>query len=919
MFRPANLEPGADLMLLHPDGRGELLVETGSGAVTDPMVSLDGKSVYFACFPDVDPSALNYQRGNLPYLGADLWRIDLDTRKRMRLTHGEFTPNTGAGVWDESNPVSPPPGFNSLGYGILNLGPCPLPGGKIAFTSNRNGFVPPKGYTNPTLQLFVMDEDGRNVTPIAPMSIGSALHPVLLQDGRIAFSSFESQGLRDHRMLGLWAIAPDGRNWAPLVSSFHRGQAFHFMTQRSDGHLVVCDYYNLNNDGFGTLLDVPPPDPALPPFHDAWLANNPPLGRTVDGIGANPFQMAFTPRGTTTLTPMTLPDDQAAPIDPATGARVGKFTHPCAAPGNQLLVCWSPGPANSLDRPTTKPLDDGAICLVPPGVVVDSPDDLVVLKDDPAWNEAWPRAVVPWSAVHGRAPRELPWLPNDGSLHPDLPAGTPYGLVGTSSFWKRESFPGHVVPWSDTFDGLDAFNTYENEQSSNWSWQGGDAGKYDDDDIWAVRVVAMEPNTHRSYGPFEGFQFTNAANERLRILGEIPLLKDDGGGGYVLDAEGNPDSSFLARIPADTPFTFQTLDRDGMVLNMAQTWHQVRPGEVRNDCGGCHAHSQKPLDFATTAAADPGYVPFDLSTTTPLLTRDATGAPALHLVPTGVVDVEFVRDIRPLLQSRCVPCHTTTDPAPPGDLVFDDLAVQDGLPGDYFRLAADRDARFGLPPVTGAGWRGTNASRYVRHFQSRRSLLIWKLFGARRDGWDDADHPTEAVPGDPSTLPPGHDSREADLDYTGTLMPPPGSGVAPLTHDEKLTFVRWIDLGCPLDRNGSSDSGGFGWFLDDLRPTLTVSRPRPGSQAGPLRLIRIGAADANSGVDWATLSVVANFAVDGRAAGDPLADLFVPAAQGIVELRLATPLARIRRGRLEASVADLQGNVTRVDVAFEVR
>ena len=50
-------------------------------------------------------------------------------------------------------------------------------------------------------------------------------------------------------------------------------------------------------------------------------------------------------------------------------------------------------------------------------------------------------------------------------------------------------------------------------------------------------------------------------------------------------------------------FTFQTLDRDGMVLNMAQTWHQLRPGEVSNDCGGCHAHSQKPTPFEQTAAA----------------------------------------------------------------------------------------------------------------------------------------------------------------------------------------------------------------------------------------------------------------------------------------------------------------------------
>src|SRR5262247_237541 len=44
---PVYLEPGADLMLLHPDGSEELLVEGGEGAVTDPMVSLDGESVFY--------------------------------------------------------------------------------------------------------------------------------------------------------------------------------------------------------------------------------------------------------------------------------------------------------------------------------------------------------------------------------------------------------------------------------------------------------------------------------------------------------------------------------------------------------------------------------------------------------------------------------------------------------------------------------------------------------------------------------------------------------------------------------------------------------------------------------------------------------------------------------------------------------
>ena len=59
---------------------------------------------------------------------------------------------------------------------------------------------------------------------------------------------------------------------------------------------------------------------------------------------------------------------------------------------------------------------------------------------------------------------------------------------------------------------------------------------------------------------------------------------------------------------ADVAWTWQTLDKDGMVLNMSQTWHQVRPGEVRTNCGGCHAHSQKSTAFEKTAAALPNRI-----------------------------------------------------------------------------------------------------------------------------------------------------------------------------------------------------------------------------------------------------------------------------------------------------------------------
>jgi hypothetical protein len=919
VVHPASIDPGADLMLLHPNGSEERLVAGGDGAVTDPFLSFDAQWVYYSYFPDVRPEANNYQR-DLPYLGADIYRINLQTRAIERLTHGEFTPNTGAGHFDESNPVDPADEYDRLGYGILNLGPCPLPGGKIAFTSNRNGFLPPKGYTNPTLQLFVMDDDGANVTPIAPMTISSALHPTILRDGRLMFSTHESQGLRDVRLWGIWAIQPDGRKWEPIVSAFHDAQAFHFMTQLSNGDLVVVDYYNLNNNGFGALFVVPlDPPPGEARFHPAFLDQNPSIDQTVGGGFLYPFRMPFTPRGMYALTPFTHPQDEAAPVG-AGGQRVGKFTHPSAAPNDDLLVVWTPGPANDLDRPTPTPYYDAGLYLAPGGTIVSGPDALVEIRNDPAYNEAWPRAVVPYGAVHGAAePALLPWLPNDGTEHPEhLPAGTAYGLVGTSSFYRRESFPGVVSPWSNTFDGLDAFNTGENGQSSNWGTQGADAGRYTNADIWAVRLLAMEPGTHRSYGPNGGPSggqlFYSHAMERLRILGEIPLRKFDGGGAPILDPEGNPDTSFLARIPADTPFTFQTIDRNGLVLNMAQTWHQVRPGEARYDCGGCHAHSQQPLAFEATRAATGGYQVYDLSKVTPLVTHDGGGQPALRTVDDGVVDVEFHRDVRPLLQRSCVGCHNATTPG--GNLALDDTSIgEGGLPGDYRRLADDREAAFGHAPVIANGtWRQTNASRYLRPFQSRRSLLVWKLFGARLDGWTNADHPTESAPGNPATLPAGADPNEADLDYTGDPMPPPGS--PPLTIDEKMLIARWIDLGAPINV-GDGGTTPYGWFLDEIRPTLEVSLPRPGGNPAPVATIRVGVADAH-GIAAGSLSVTADFPVAGRAPGAELADLAVETGDGIHQIGIDPLLTLEGEHHVYVRVADTQGNVTRVARRFFV-
>jgi hypothetical protein len=297
----------------------------------------------------------------------------------------------------------------------------------------------------------------------------------------------------------------------------------------------------------------------------------------------------------------------------------------------------------------------------------------------------------------------------------------------------------------------------------NWHNQGADAGLYSNSDIHAVRILAMEPTTDRHRGPDAGRRFYNHAQERLRILGEIPVHKFDADGGQPEDPDGNPDTSFLAKIPADTAFTFQTIDADGMVLNMSQTWHQLRPGEVRTDCGGCHAHSQKPTLFAETVAGGEGYEVWDLVNGTPLVTSaakdeskrrwDKKQEAGLRTAKEEVVNVEYYRDIRPILDRSCVACHTKEKEEPAGNLVLDadDEEVQyrhlGKFPGTYFRLALDEGAAFGHKPPTYDSWGYPQASRTIRKFQARRSLLVWKIYGARLDGFSNDDHPSESKPG----------------------------------------------------------------------------------------------------------------------------------------------------------------------------
>jgi hypothetical protein len=283
----------------------------------------------------------------------------------------------------------------------------------------------------------------------------------------------------------------------------------------------------------------------------------------------------------------------------------------------------------------------------------------------------------------------------------------------------------------------------------------------------------------------------------------------------------------------------------------------------------------------------------------------------------------------------CIACHTAKNGQQAGNLVLDDESPisfeQHGqFPGTYYRLAVDERAKFGHKPVGYDSWGYPQASRYIRKLQARRSLLTWKIFGTRLDGFANEEHPSESKPGagdlvdHGKKIEPKGNGHRVDIDFVGSIMPPPeavtAGKVAPLTDEDRRTLVRWIDLGCPLDRDfdpKKPEERGRGWMLDDQRPTLTLTSPKPGKN-GPLTRILIGMHDAYTGLDAESLHVTSNTPLDGESVGENLAGKFKLVSQGVWEWKLARPIHELSAANLDVSVKDKQGNTSRIVRTFSV-
>ena len=560
---------------------------------------------------------------------------------------------------------------------------------------------------------------------------------------------------------------------------------------------------------------------------------------------------------------------------------MGKFTHPSATTNNNLLVTFTiggssqmPGPYYDLASTMEVIGKDAGIWLIPltpnsTEQVSHIADDARLVVDNPNYHEIMARPVVTYNDIYGiphpdpikkyTAPK------NDSNQDARLTAGSPFALSGASSLYDRETLSVNGTPWNAKSGSPSNGRNYMNLAAS-----GADLAIYDNSEVYGIRVVLPVP--YLPIGASGGIESWSKQGHHLRILGEFPIRKSDGA---LLDAQGNPDTSFMVKIPADTPFLFQSIDKRGMALDIETTSRSAVRGE-RQLCFGCHVHTREGIDPLTTPAildTSAEYGDFSGDSAPLFDSIDANGNPTVRTArqiynPTMAPGVDKRRSfavdwrngINDIIQSRCATCHAEGQAAQQatglrldGDdrtyqlLVRNSYNREDGIrisattkPGDGLNDVINNTP--GTDRITDHDATCCTVSRWVSANSARSSMLVWALYGERMDGRD------------PNTGMPPSNRTDVLVDYANLESPEvwprvaehldylDGSssmfGTTNMPEEEKRLLARWIDIGAPK----------LNVHDDLMRPVLTIT---PVVVNGTVSQVMIGLWD-DSMLDYST-------------------------------------------------------------------
>jgi hypothetical protein len=224
------------------------------------------------------------------------------------------------------------------------------------------------------------------------------------------------------------------------------------------------------------------------------------------------------------------------------------------------------------------------------------------------------------------------------------------------------------------------------------------------DDISKIAVIAARPTRVGEANTISANEF-----EKRALIGFAPV---------------QPDGSFSIKVPADTPISFATLDDHDRGFVVKRTWLSVRPGEVFDNCFGCHEDR---------AAGTP--VP-----TNPDPMAKSLPPTDLDIDPSQFQVITWEDTIGAIVADKCVSCHQPepTDPQAPrptyegstfampaADLDLTDVPVQlmmenQTFPRGYANLSGESEEL---------------ENQVVRPAFPRKSVLIdWLLALDSRDG-----------------------------------------------------------------------------------------------------------------------------------------------------------------------------------------
>ena len=214
------------------------------------------------------------------------------------------------------------------------------------------------------------------------------------------------------------------------------------------------------------------------------------------------------------------------------------------------------------------------------------------------------------------------------------------------------------------------------------------------------------------------------------VLGEVPVAAD---------------GSVAFEAPTRTPVYFQLLDAKGRMVQTMRSWTLLQPGEAAS-CLGCHEDANQAPDFRKGEAA-------------------AAGRPLPKVAGTAK-GFSFLREVQPILERRCVSCHSPV-------------------------------ANPKIPDLTGAGVDDRASLR--RWTKSYLALTHARRRGDESTSWSAApDHKmlnwvsTGSVP---TLLPPLSRGSRTSLLFTRKL----DKGHAPgLTDADLRTLACWVDLEVPF-------------------------------------------------------------------------------------------------------------------------